>query len=78
MGRRRCARGRQGLPAFKRGMPTCSGSSPRCVHAISVSVSVSQWSTSRKISTEPPPNFNSGLDIPLVAHDPATIRITAP
>ena len=28
---------------------------------------MSQWSTSRRISTEPPPNFNSGRDIPLQA-----------
>jgi putative transposase len=28
--------------------------------------SVSQWRTSRRISTEPPPNFNSGRDIPLL------------
>ena len=37
-----------------------------CVHAISVSASVSQWSTSRRISSEPPPNFNSGRDIPFL------------
>ncbi len=34
------------------------------VPAINVSASVSQWRTSRRISSEPPPNFNSGRDIP--------------
>jgi hypothetical protein len=41
---------------------------PRLVAAlrarINGSASVSQWRTSRRISTEPPPNFNSGRDIP--------------
>ena len=37
---------------------------------------MSQWSTSRIISTEPPPNFTSGRDIPLVAHDSRYDSIT--
>ena len=63
MGRSRCARGRQGLPAFE-GVCRHAQIRRRAACTISVSVSVSQWSTSRRISTEPPPNFNSGLDIP--------------
>ena len=53
-------------------MPTCPDSSPRFVHAINASASVSQWRTSRRISTEPPPNFNSGRDIP--RHQPRSFR----
>src|SRR3990170_3834666 len=55
-------------------MPTCPDSSPRFVPAINGSVLVFQWSTSRRISTEPPPSFNSGRDIPVEAASPVLIE----
>lgn len=56
----------EAVKGFRRlkGMPTCPDSSSRFVPAINASASVSQRRTSRRISTEPPPNFNSGRDIP--------------
>ncbi len=42
--------------------------------AINASALEAQWRTSRRISTEPPPSFNSGRDIPFYGGDSKRLR----
>ena len=66
----RCSRSRQGLPASEGMRRYAALRPPRFAHAINDWGSVSQGRTSRRISPEPPPSFNSGRDIPCELGNP--------